>query len=152
MIDKRELILVRLLAIGTGLTGIVSSWRNRGELKSDKRPAFVVLDGDERNVQQAEGRGRVAMSPTVMEMTPQMFVLLVPRDTAKNEGVGAELSAWRAKLLKALATDAQLIDLVGPNGQIIYRNMLSDMKTDSTLYGELQFDFAIRYVLNPSDL
>lgn len=150
--DKRELILRRILAIGTGLVGIKSAWRNRGQLKEDKRPAFVVLDGNEINPHRVEGRGHAALSTTVMEVSPQLFILLVPRDTPKNEGVGEELSQWRAKLIKALAADQQLIDLIGPNGQIIFRGMQTDMVTGSALYGELQFDFGIRYVLNPAEL
>lgn len=150
--DKRELILVRLLAIGAGLTGIVSSWRNRGELKQDKRPAFVLLDGTESVAIPDTGRSRVAMSPQVMELRPQMFILLVPRETPKNEGVGEELSAWRGKLIKAMAQDQQLIGLVGANGGITFRGMQTDMQTGSALYGELQFDFGIRYTFNPNDL
>lgn len=150
--DKRELILLRLLAIGKAITGIKSGWRNRGELKEDKRPAFVLLDGSENNPTPNEGRGHQGFAIHLMDLRPQIFILLVPRDTPKNEGVGEELSAWRAKLLKAFASDQQLLDLVGPNGSIIFRGMQSDMQSGSALYGELQFDFGIRYVLNPLEL
>jgi hypothetical protein len=150
--DKRELILLRLLAIGKAIAGIKSGWRNRGELKEDNRPAFVLLDGDETNPLLGSSRGHAAFSTTIMELRPQLFILLVPRDTPKNEGVGEELSSWRAKLLSGLASDQQLVDLIGPNGQIIFRGMQTDMSTGSPLFGELQFDFGIRYVLNPLEL
>lgn len=155
--DTREAILQRLLVILQGIPtqigyDVHTVFRNRGELKEDKRPSIVLLDGVEDIRTRYDGRGRVFMSPTVMTLSPQIFVLLKPRPLPDNAGVGAELSTFRAAVIKAIAADKTLAQLCGSNGGIILNRTETDMQTGSTLEGQLRLDFAVDYVLDPSAL
>lgn len=152
MTDKREIILTRILAALAAIPGVQTTWRNRGELPEDKRPAVVLLDGTESSRTDTFDRGRIKASVNIITMLPQVFLLLKPRDTPKNEGVGEELSDYRTKIIKAICSDSELVNYVGPNGQIEYRGCDTDMQTGSTLSGEMQLHFAFRYVLNPDQL
>lgn len=154
--DKRELILDRMFDILNAVPQLLdysehSCFRDRGVLEDDKRPAIVLLDGVENVKNSVERRGRVALSPTVMTLLPQIFVVLKLRKTNTNAGVGPELSAFRLAVINAIGTDKQLIDLCGPNGQISLRRVETDMQSGSTLEGQLRLDFAIDYVLDPSE-
>lgn len=154
--DKREAILARLLAILDNIPDVITPAqlvvRNRGELPEDKRPAIVLLDGSEEVRISHSGRGGVLMTPAVMTLSPQIFVLLKPRQDAANTGVGEELSAFRVAVIKAIAQDQILAQLCGSNGQVILNRVETDMQTGSTLSGELRFDFAIDYTLDPNAL
>lgn len=157
MADKGELILERVLAILAAIPQQLgysthTTWRNRGELAEDKRPAMVLMDGTEENVKLAQGAGRVFMSPTVMRLFPQIFVLLKPRDLVTNEGVGLELRTFRNAIIKAIAQDKILPQLCGSNGGVSLLRMETDMQTGSTAQGELRLDFAFDYTLNPNEL
>lgn len=159
MADKGELILERILAILTAIPqqlgySVHTTWRNRGELAEDKRPAMVLMDGTEENIKllQTQGSGRVFMSPTVMRLFPQIFVLLKPRDTILNEGVGLELRTFRNAIIKAIAQDKILPQLCGSNGSVSLLRVETDMQTGSTAQGELRIDFAFDYTMNPNDL
>lgn len=153
--DKREAILERLLTILQGIPNTVGAsehtvCRNRGLLQDEALPALVLLDGNEVEAVTSERRGRTAMSAQVMQMLPQIFVVLKPRDLPSNEGVGEELNQFRAALIQAFNTDAQLLQLLGSNGQIVLRRVDTDLNTGNQLRGEAQFHFAINYVMNPA--
>lgn len=157
MTDKREAILERLLDILDDVPHLMgydeqTVFRNRGELKGDKRPSLVLLDGTEYAKNSVERKGRVFMSATVMTMTPQIFVLLKERTLPTNEGVGEELNAFHSAITRAIATDSELAELCGPNGQVSLRRVETDMQTGSTLQGQMRMDFAIDYVLDPDEL
>lgn len=157
MSDKREEILERLLALLDAVPPQAgyeehSAFRNRGVLPQDLRPALVLLDGVENVKTSVERRGRVFMSPTVMTMLPQIFVILKPRKTPTNAGVGEELNVFRAAVVSAIAHDMTLARLCGSNGQVSLRRVETDMQTGSTLEGQLRLDFAFDYVLNPDEL
>ena len=115
------------------------------------RPVVVLLDGVEEIVPNFDtgGRGRKSMSPQVMVMRPQIFVLLKPAELGDNAGVGTELNTFRLAIIQAIARDTALAMLVGSNGDISLRETITDMQTGSTLQGELQLNFWLRYVLNP---
>jgi hypothetical protein len=152
--DKRELILKRLLQALSDIPGVESAFRNRGQFPDEKRPAIALLDGVEQVVRAGAGvsRGHVRQPPVIVELQPQIFVLLKSRDTVANAGVGEELSDWRVKVIKAITTDQPLIDLLGSNGGTVYRGSQTDMQTGRSMDGELQLNFGFSYVLNPSDL
>jgi len=157
MTDKREAILLRLLTILDDVPQILgysahTVFRNRGELKGDKRPSLVLLDGTEYVKTSLENRGRVFMSRTIMTMQPQIFVLLRERNLPSNAGVGTELNAFHSAITKAIASDSTLAALCGPNGQVSLRRVETDMQTGSTLQGQLRMDFAVDYVLDPDEL
>ena len=155
MQDKRELILLRLLTLLGTVSGDVplSVVRNRAEIPTDKLPALVLLDGKEvaRNpdMQRTRGGARV---PAVFTLTPQVFIVLQPRDTIDNPGVGEELSDLRMQVLQAFIQDDELWGLVGSNGEIINLGHDTDLQTGSTVLGQMQLHFEISYVFDPADL
>jgi hypothetical protein len=71
------------------------------------------------------------MQPVIVKMMPQIFVVLKNKKP-QNDGIGPELNDYRGKIIRALAYDAQLLALIGPNGDISYDGCLTDMKTGST--------------------
>jgi hypothetical protein len=155
--DKRDLILTQLLTILEAIPDQLgytahSVFRNRGELKDDLRPAIVLLDGTEQHDARVEGRGRMFMSPNIVTLLPQIFVLLVPRKLPTNLGVGEELNVFRVAIIRAIATDDTLASLCGPNGGVFLRKCDTDMQTGNTLQGQLRMDFAFKYVLDPYSL
>jgi hypothetical protein len=157
MSDKREEILEQLLVILESIPPLLgydehSVFRNRGEIKEDKRPCIIILDGVENANTSNERKGRVFMSTNIITLLPQIFVLLKTRMTPTNDGVGEELSTFRAAIIKSLADDKTLADLCGPNGMISFRRCETDMQTGSTLQGQMRLDFAINYVLDPTTL
>jgi hypothetical protein len=153
MIDRREGILVRLFTVLQGVEGIIAAWRNRGELPDDKRPACVLLDGDETVSSQApSGRGEPGLSahPAMVVMRPEIFFLLEQREP-KNVLSGEDLNAFRIKCLKAINDDTQLAGIVGTSGSILYEGCNSDFATGRGMTGQLQLRFAFAYPLKASE-
>jgi hypothetical protein len=156
MQDKRENILLRMLALlGTvnGTPDPLSVFRNRAEIPTDKLPALVLLDGREilKNPQAVHNRGG-ARAPGIFELSPQVFIVLRPRNTIDNPGVGEELSGLRMQVLKAFTNDDELWALLGSNGELIHSGHDTDMQTGSTVLGQMQLRFQLTYVLDPNDL
>jgi hypothetical protein len=163
MTDKRELINLRLIAIFGSVDGMTPAkvYRDRGEFDEKKTipPIMVYLDGTERKVLDANSgrrdnaRGGVpAVVPMLMEMSPQIYLIMQPKKLDQAAEYGPEISDWRMKVLKAVMKDASLLALLGANGSIDYRGMETDMQAGRSMEGQLQFNFAFRYILNPSDL
>jgi hypothetical protein len=155
--DKREAILQRMFTILHTITGpaIVDGepciFRNRGEVPVEKMPCLVLLDGREEIRLSASGKGGI-LAPTLFTLMPQVFVILKPTADINNDGIGEELSDYRVRLLKAFASDDDLIALLGSNGEIQYLGHETDMQTGSTMLGQMQMLFSLTYVLNPNDL
>jgi hypothetical protein len=155
-LDTRRNVLDRLFDLLSAIVPPGNAFHNRGELPIDKRPAIVLLDGDElvtgRTLNQ--GRGRVIQSPTMMTLRPQIFFLAKPNPPT-NEGVVDTINDARAAIVRAIITDITLVNLIGGprgNGQIRYRGSDTDMKTGSSMRGELQVTFEIDYDLHPESL
>jgi hypothetical protein len=156
MQDKRETILSRMLVLlGTvnGTPDPLNVFRNRAEIPTDKLPALVLLDGKEvlKNPQAVHTRGG-ARAPGIFELSPQVFIVLRPRNTIDNPGVGEELSGLRMQVLKAFTNDDELWALLGSNGELIHSGHDTDLQTGSTLVGQMQMRFQLTYVLDPNDL
>jgi hypothetical protein len=156
MQDKREMILSRLLTLLGTVNGgpeTLSVFRNRAEIPSEKLPALVLLDGKEvlKNPQAVHTRGG-ARAPGIFELTPQVFIVLKPRDTIENTGVGEELSGLRMRVLNAFTWDDELSALLGANGELMHTGHISDLQTGSTVVGQMQLYFQLTYVLDPADL
>jgi hypothetical protein len=155
MIDKREMLLERMLALlGMVTNGAeLSVFRNRAEIPTDKLPALVLLDGKEdlRNPDMPHTRGGIRV-PAVFDLSPQVFIVLRPRDDINNAGVGEELSALRVQILALFVNDGDLADLLGSNGEIMYLGHDTDLQTGSSLLGQMQMHFRLSYVLDPQDL
>lgn len=156
MQDKREMILVRMAALlGTvnGTAETMNVFRNRAEIPEEKLPALVILDGREKikypNLPRS--RGGIVV-PAVFDLTPQVFIVLRPRKTVDNPGVGEELSGLRMQVLKAFTQDQELQYLLGTNGEINYLGHETDLQTGSTVVGQMQLNFQLSYVFDPQDL
>ena len=156
MADTRELILVRILDICTAQAGFVTKVRNRGLIKTDRRPAVVLLDGGETPVLTHGGRTNrarqgiiMALTPQIMEMRPELYITLSEED-AEIGDVGTKLNAKRREIIKAIAEDDLLLILLGSNGGLVYNGCETDLKSGSALKGQMRLDFAYRYTLFPT--
>ena len=147
MPDTREDILARLVAIAAAVPGVVTAGRNRVALSETARPAIIVLDADEA-AEEDEPRGRPANAPQLVVMTPEFFVLL----GAPAAEIGAELNAFRRRIVRRVLTDPALLGLAGPNGLIRYAGCATALAAGRSLEGEMSLAFAIRYVLRPQQL
>ena len=143
-IDRREAILERLLAIGSGISGIVSSWRDHGPTQTGNlgvpRPAFLLYDGGTSLAQRVEPHKIALMPTTIWCMKPQIVVLLPNRDTVENlvlEGspapVGPELSMWSSLVQNEVTNDETIVDLVTPNGTHFINAVETDMQIGRAL-------------------
>jgi len=157
MIDAREEILARIFVILTTLADAIRTQdatttptvaRNRGLMSQDSRPVFILLDGDERTRLDGDRRGRVRMSPSLVTMAPQIFVVMKSR-LPQNENLGQEMNELRLIMINALVTDDTLVTLLTANGNINYLGHDTDLKSGSNLEGQMRLDFALTYVLDP---
>jgi hypothetical protein len=115
MIDQRENILSRLVAVCAGVEGIVTAVRNRLDVAKLQRPAIVVLDGSE---QLFDAPSTVLHSEIQrMELSPLIAVHIRGTDIADGGGL---LSLYRSRLLSAILSDSALSSYVGTNGRIRY--------------------------------
>lgn len=157
MADTRELILARIETLSTEVAGFITAVRNRGLLKTEKRPAVILLDGDEFPVLTHGGRqnrahsGReMLITPSVMQLRPELY-LLMPEDRPTNDNIGPLLNQKRVDLCKAIAEDAPLRALLGSNGDIIYNGCATDLKSGSALTGQMRLDFHYNYTFFPDN-
>lgn len=154
--DTREQILKRLAAIAVDLSGFTSAVRNRGLRENEKRPAVIILDGDEAPVLTHGGRfnrahaGRtMPMTPSIMTMKPELYVLM-DEQRPQNVELGPALNAKRVQFVKALADDEQLLALLGSNGGIIYNGCVTDLKSGLALSGQMRIDLLLTYTFFPT--
>ena len=151
---KREQILTRLEAINAEIVAdatndLETSFRNRGLLDNDKRPALALMDGDEENALSPVQTGRVRMAPSIMRMTPQIFIILKNKKPT-NTDVGTRLNQLRGVVIRKLATDADLLALIGANGTIQYLGCETDLKSGELAEGQMRLDLELRYAFNPN--
>lgn len=157
MSDTREAILTRLLAIAVAVTGIQSALRNRGLLKNDKRPCIVLLDGDETprlSMDTRRLRGRTGiMGPQIVQMRPELYIIpdeVRPIGADETTPVGPLINDIRIRFLQAIWADTTLANILGPNGSMAYNGMATDLKSGSSLSGQMKLDFIINYALLPT--
>ena len=150
MSDTRELILARLKKIAEGLNDVELAARNDLNPSETQIPAIIILEGDEEPSQTGlpEGRHRPATAPIPIVMIPEICIV-VNEATAT---LGSTLNAFRAALIKAVTSDSELISLLGGNGAIVYRGLLSDLGIGRAMLGRMSLKFAITYVVSPSKL
>lgn len=144
--DKREQILVRLEGILTtlGTSAGIKVYRDRAEFDESELPAYILLDGVENTTIRSNDR----RGPQIMLLLPQIFYIPVPRENQLNDGMGAQLSAFRVAVIKAIMQDEPLHGLLGENGYVEYRGMETDMQTGAEVKGQIRMDFAFAYVFN----
>lgn len=149
MSDKRELILVRLKAIAAAVTGVAFAGRNEIEPTDKQLPAVLVLEGDEQpSPAVVEGRNRPPTSPVPMVMIPELCIIA----SDKPSDVGTVLNTLRAALIRAVTTDSELIAILGSNGAIAYRGLISDLGLGRAMMGRMSLQFAITYIVKPTEL
>lgn len=146
--DKREAILTRLAEIAGGIAGIKTAVRNQDEVSERARPAIVIFDADEAADESSGERGRTGKSPNIVEMSPEVLILL----GAPPETVGTALNAMRAKLIKAVLTDNDLAVLTGTNGGARYAGCSTHLGSGRSMEGSMTLQFAFTYVLRPDQL
>lgn len=168
-VDKRELILLRIMALldtlkttKAGDGGLVTVARDRGEVPPAGLPCGILLDGKEELLTDIKRQQFTAMPPAYFTMLVQVFVIMALRDNVdnlqvkgKDAPVGPEISAWRNKLLKSIAKDSTLEALCSPGGQIEYRGCYTDMEAGApigVLGAQIGMQFAFTYMLNPDEL
>jgi len=159
MIGTREQIIERIETLLSNVTGITAVYRDRGEMPIDKLPAAILLDGSENLAYPVTPNKSGRMPPAIFILSPQIFVVLQPRDDMTNSTlngiaapIGPELSGYRDKILADVVNDPTLLGLLTANGQIVYRGCDTDMQTGSSMVGQLQMHFEFHYVLNPSQV
>jgi hypothetical protein len=148
MADKRELILKRLVEVCQGVAGIATVVRNRGLLSDEQRPAIVVLDADELGTTFGPSQSNAAFMPSINTMKPEIYYL-AKEARVRNEQIGETLNAARLAICTAMANDTALRALLGPNGGIQYNGCVTDLKSGTSLTGEMRLDFWLKYVFNP---
>lgn len=143
--DKREDILARLLQVAASVPGVAMAVRNQDEISERSRPAIVVFDADESADEAAERQDHPGRAPNLVVMTPEVLILL----GASPESVGSALNALRAKLVKAVLTDPQLIALTGANGRVRYAGCSTHLGHGRSMEGSMGVQFTFAYVLRP---
>lgn len=147
MTDKREQIMSRLLAIAGEVEGVVEAGRNDIDRSESRQPAIVLLEGDEQ-ANEDDPRSRPSHAPRRVTMTPQLVIM----QKADVENVGTDLNAFRAALIKAVCTDAQLSALSMNGHNVQYLGMQSDFAFGRQMLGRMAVMFGITYALKPADL
>lgn len=145
--DKREKILERLVEVGASVVGDGKAFRNRVEIPESVRPAFVVLDADEFADESDYGRKRPPMAPRIVGMSPEIYILL----GEKPERIGPALSGVRASLIKAILSDASLVELCH-DGDIRYGGFETGLAAGRSMEGECRLNFTFQYLLRPDKL
>ena len=146
--DRREAILARLVEVAAGLDGVATAVRNQDEISERARPAIAVFDADEAADEAAERQDHPGRAPNIVVMTPEVLILL----GAAPASVGPALNALRAKLVKAVLTDPQLLALAGVNGRVRYAGCSTHLGHGRSMEGSMGVHFAFAYVLRPEQI
>ncbi len=148
MTDKREQILSAIFEVLQGVTGFESCVRNRDQLPNEKRPALILLDGDEEARRDADGRGRVGSSPNRVTMKPEIYIVFDTRKP-RNENLGEDLNAARASVLKALIEAPSIAVLCE---SIFYGGCITDLAKGRVMEGQVGLAIEFTYFLKFSEL
>lgn len=148
MTDKRELIIVRLFEVASGVAGVITSERNRTEFDDTQLPAVSVLEGDEDVDDRDVPRTRPSARPYLVTATPQVFI----RAASDDNNVGTNLNTIRAAIIKAVLEDTELNALTLNGRGVRYAGQQSTLHAARTMVGAVALVFAITYVLDPNEL
>ena len=110
----REQVLARLLELARAVPGIVAAERNVSDVSKLKRPGIAIRDGSEVLLSQPRNQRRSEIQ--LMQSAPAVW-LYVGAGAADQ---GTLINKFMAAYLKAVLTDADLLALVGTNGEIRY--------------------------------
>lgn len=146
-INRRELILDRLLVLLGTVDGVVKAFRNRLDIPENQRPAVVILDADEEAEEAPTGRGRpIGVSPFICTMSPEIYIVAAP--STPSENVGSVLNTLRSAVIKAVTNDETLISLT-KDGDISYLGFATGLASGRSMEGEAGISFRFRYMIRP---
>jgi hypothetical protein len=151
VIDVRENILARLVAIVDAVADFKQVYRNYVDLTEDDLPAAAVLDGDEETDDVSDRSMRPPNQPTLATMTPEIIVFkLAPQ-------VGPDISVLRRQLVKTVLHDPELNEQIVKtgrygNGAIRYLGCQTDLGWERSMFGALKVNLLFKYTLRPDDL
>lgn len=148
MTDRRELILVRLLALGATVADRTA--RNEPNLTGKTGTAIVLWDG--RELTPEEDVPRRSLTPTIVRMLPEFHIL---REQPAAD-IGTGLNTVRLSLIKTVLTDAAqggtLYTYLTANGGARYDALDPDIVAGRSAEGSHVIRFAIHYPLIPAEL
>lgn len=158
MTDRREAILVQLLAIATAVPGVKTAARNRLAPSDAESPSIIIYDGDEQVLDTSDTPGEIkrpASKPRIVPMAPTIEVLL----GAPPENAGTLINAIRAYLIKTIIRDETLASLVvsdmgsPPMARgIHYLGCDFGAGLGRSLQADMILNFAFTYILNIDEL
>lgn len=140
MSDVREQILSRIFSILEGIKDFNAVIRNVDEFPEKGRPVASLIDGDEIK---SDTSRAVWDQPYVMDMRPMIAIGV----SSTPDGIGPDVNALRAKVLKTILTDSQLKGIIGRNGRIVYDGLSGKLSQGSLMACDMQLNFAISYPL-----
>ena len=151
MIDVREDILARLVAIVATMPSIKEVYRNYVDLTEDDLPAASVLDGDEETNDTTDASMRPPNRPTLATMRPEIIIFKIAPQ------VGPDISVLRRELIKLVLYDSELNEQIVKtgrfgNGAIRYLGCQTDLGWERSMFGSLKASFLFKYALKPDDL
>ena len=151
MIDVRENILARLVAVVDGVADFKQVYRNYVDLTEDDLPAAAVLDSDEETDDTTDASMRPPNRPTLVTMTPEIVVFKI------SPQVGPDISVLRRQIVKAVLYDTELNQQIVKtgrygNGTIRYLGCQTDLGWERSMFGALKINLQIKYALKPDDL
>ena len=147
MNDIREKILVRLLAVVGSIEGVRTALRNSIGISDTARPAIIILDADEI-ANSDDPKSRPANAPRIITMTPEIYIMF----GAAAENVGTEINLLRARLISAILTDEELINLTAEDKGIRYVGSLNALSLGRSMEGQMAVSFDFEYYLKIADL
>jgi hypothetical protein len=151
MVDVRENILARLLAVVAAIPNIRSAQRNNVDITEDQLPAAIVFDGDEETNDTTDLSMRPPHRPTNVHMTPEIVIAQMADEA------GSDLTTLRRELIKRVLFDTELNEQIVKtgrygNGAIRYLGCQTDLGWMRSLHGALRAQFLFKYTLKPDDL
>jgi hypothetical protein len=151
LIDRREEILVRLLAVSEAaartIDPLFEGRRNEPDLP-DTAKWVVVLDGDEL-AEETDPDGRTPLTtPRRVVMMPEVQFRLI----SSSENAGTRLNECRRVLLPAVLSDNELLELCRGKAKIRYRGATTVTERGRKLDSAIAVGFTFHYVLKMEEL
>jgi hypothetical protein len=151
MVDVREDILARLLAVVATIPNIRSAHRNKAISDDTELPTVIVYDGDEEASRAPDLGSKPPNAPTVMHMTPEIVI------AQEADEIGSDLTTFRRELIKLVLYDVTLNEQIVKtgkygNGIIRYLGCETNISSARSPYGALLARFMFGYSLKPDDL
>lgn len=149
--DRREIMLQRLLAVLQSIPGIKTCERNLDQVAASQRPAIIVIDAHEM-----VDRGSLlnltkpTNAPTIVDMSPQIILSL--SGTKGQDDVGTQLNNYRVQILAAVLKDPTMQSLLSPNGTITYEGCGTSIARGGKIEGEMGINLCFHYPLIPEEL